>query len=282
MPTIYPVPDHVSSSQVAALLPSREGSCALRWAFERRLRLPSPGSLAMELGSALDDGLNEMLRPTLMGRETDLERGVAAMWERIEQIPEDLADKEQRTKEGTALAEALRLFHEAHADWHGQDVQQSFEVTHREVKIVGIIDRVDADGTIIDHKLSRSQRTKDGKLDPEWVLERRHQLALYLACAALAEGQEVGSRTKAALEVCYVTARLKTPQWTYEAMEIPLAEQQQALEDAVTAAFIRDSGVYPARPGKHCQWCNFVSECGTVQSMLGLGIVRIAQAVDEP
>jgi RecB family exonuclease len=225
----------------------------------------------MELGSALDDGLNETLRPTLMGRTTDLERGVAAMWERIEKIPDDLADKEQRTKEGTALAEALRLFHETHGDWHGQDVQQRFEVTYQGVKIVGIIDRVDADGTIIDHKL-----------DPEWVLERRPQLALYLACAALAEGQEVGTRTKAALEVCYATARLKTPQWTTEAMEIPLAEQQQALEDAATAAFIRDSGVYPARPGKHCQWCNFTAECGTVQSMLGLGIVRIAQAMSEP
>ncbi len=233
----------------------------------------------MELGSALDLGLNGILGPALLGRETSLAGGVAAMWERVELIPDDLADKETRQKEGAALEAALGLFHAEHADWHGQDIQQSFEVAYRGVTIVGVIDRVDADGTIVDHKLSRSQRAKDGKLDSEWMAERRPQLALYLACAALAEGQEVGSRTKAALEVCYVTARLKTPQWTYEAVEIGEEEQEQALEDAVTAEFIRASGVYPASPGKQCQWCSYTQECRTVQSMLGLEITRVAEAL---
>lgn len=152
-------------------------------------------------------------------------------------------------------------------------------MTYKDVPIVGVIDRVDADGTIVDHKLSRTQRTKDGKLDPEWVAQRRPQLALYLACAAMAEGQAVGSRTKAALEVCYCTARLKTPQWTYEAWEIPQEEQVQALEDAVTAAFLRDSGVYPASPGKQCQWCSYTAECRAVQSMLALDLQRISGAL---
>lgn len=110
MPTIFPPSAWISNSQIAALLPSREGSCALRYAFERRFKFPSMGSLAMELGSALDDGANEALRPTLMGRSVDLERSVAAMWERIEKIPDDLADKEARAKEGAALEVALQAF----------------------------------------------------------------------------------------------------------------------------------------------------------------------------
>jgi len=277
--TIYPLPDHVSHSQIAALLPSRDGSCGLRWAFERRFRLPSQGSLAMELGSALDDGLNELLRPALLGRELELDRGVAAMWERVERIPEDLADKEARQKEGAALEAALGLFYAEHADWHGQDVQFEFRVPYKGETITGIVDRIDADGTIVDHKLSRSQRVKEGKLDPEWMGKRRHQLALYCACVAMAEGQEVGSRTKAAIEVCYVTARLKAPQWTYEEVEIGKDEQVQALEDAITAAFIRDSGIYPAQPGAHCGYCDFTAECGQVQSMLALSLSRIGEAL---
>ena len=201
------------------------------------------------------------------------------MWERVQRIPDDLADAEVRAKEGAALDVAIRAFDGAHLDWHGQDVQFEFMVEHEGIQIKGIVDRIDADGTIVDHKLSRTQRVKDGKLDPEWLAERRPQLALYLGCVAIAEGQEVGSRTKAALEVCYVTARLKTPQWTYEAVEIGEEEQEQALEDAVTAEFIRASGVYPASPGKQCQWCSYTQECRTVQSMLGLEITRVAEAL---
>ena len=279
-PTIFPLPAYVSNSQMAALLPTRSGSCALRWAFERRLRLPSMGSLAMELGSALDDGLNEMLRPALMGRGVDLGRGLTAMRERVERIPDDLADTEARGKEGDALAAALVAFHEAHSDWLGQDVQFEFMVEHEGIQIKGIVDRMDADGTIVDHKLSRTQRVKDGKLDPEWLAERRPQLALYLGCVAIAEGQEVGSRTKAALEVCYCTARLKTPQWHYEALEIGVEEQRQALKDAVTTAALRDGGVYPARPGAHCQWCSYTAECAEVQSMMALNVVRIAEGLE--
>ena len=278
--TIFPLPMYVSNSQMAALLPTRSGSCALRWAFERRLRLPSTGSLAMELGSALDDGLNEMLRPALMGREVDLGRGVEAMWERVGFIPEDLADTGARAKEGEALEVALAAFYEAHSTWHGQDVQFEFLVEHEGVQIKGIVDRIDAEGRIVDHKLSRTQRVKDGKLDPEWLVERRPQLALYLGCVAIAEGQEVGSRTKAALEVCYCTARLKTPQWHYEALEIGVEEQRQALRDAVTTAALRDSGVYPARPGRHCDWCSYTAECADVQSMLALDVVRIAEGLE--
>lgn len=279
-PTIFPLPAYVSNSQMAALLPTRSGSCALRWAFERRLRLPSTGSLAMELGSALDDGLNEMLRPALMGREVDLGRGLEALEKRVERIPDDLADTEARAKEGEALAVALAAFYEAHPSWHGQDVQFEFMVEHEGIQIKGIVDRIDADGTIVDHKLSRTQRVKDGKLDPEWLAERRPQLALYLGCVAIAEGQEVGSRTKAALEVCYCTSRLKAPQWHYEELEIGPDEQRQALRDAVTTAALRDAGIYPARPGGHCQWCSFTAECGEVQSMMALDMVRIAEGLE--
>ena len=277
---IFPLPDHVSSSQISALLPTHPNACALRWAFERRLRLPSTGSLAMELGSALDDGLNEMLRPALMGRGVDLYQGTEAMWERVRRIPDDLADTEARAKEGEALEVALAAFYEAHPSWHGQDVQFEFLVEFEGVPIKGIVDRIDADSTIVDHKLSRTQRVKDGKLDPEWLAERRPQLALYLACVAIAEKQEVGSRTKAALEVCYCTARIKTPQWHYEELEIGPDEQRQALRDAVTTAALRDSGFYPARPGRQCGWCSYTAECAEVQSMLALDVVRIAGAAE--
>ncbi len=277
---IFPLPDHVSSSQISALLPTHPNACALRWAFERRLRLPSTGSLAMELGSALDDGLNEMLRPALMGRGVDLYQGTEAMWERVERIPDDLADEDARAKEGEALKAALGTFYAAHPSWHGQDVQFEFLVEHEGIPIKGIVDRIDADGRIVDHKLSRTQRVKDGKLDPEWLAERRPQLALYLACVAIAEKQEVGSRTKAALEVCYCTARLKTPQWHYAALEIGREEQEQALADAVTTSALRDSSVYPARPGRHCGFCDFCAECGEVQSMLALKIEGIAGALE--
>ncbi|MHB8311860.1 MAG: RecB family exonuclease [Candidatus Dormibacteria bacterium] len=280
MPTIFPASGHVSFSQISALVPSYDSACALRYAFERRFRLPSQGSLAMVLGSALDDGLNELLRPALLGREPELDRGVAAMWERVEKIPEDLADKEARQKEGAALEVAMGQFHETYTAWHGQDVQFEFRVPYKGETITGIVDRIDADGTIVDHKLSRSQRVKEGKLDPEWMGKRRHQLALYCACVAMAEGQEVGSRTKAAIEVCYVTARLKAPQWTYEEVEIGRDEQVQALEDAITAAFIRDSGYFAASPGAHCQWCSYTAECRSVQSMLALDLQRIAGALE--
>jgi RecB family exonuclease len=235
----------------------------------------------MELGSALDAGLNEYLMPALAGRPLDLDRGVETLWGRVGMIPDDLADEATRKLEGAALEVALRAFAERHPDWHGQDVQQRFEVEYRGVKIVGVIDRVDASGEIVDHKLTRSQRRKGQVLDPEWLGERRPQLALYLACAALAEGQPVGTRTKAALEVCYASARLATPQWTYEAMEIPSAEQQAALEDAVTASVIAASGVYPAHPGRHCGWCEHTVACQQVMSMMALDISAVSKALED-
>ncbi len=281
MRMVYPLPAYVSNSQVAALLPTRAGSCPLRWAFERRFRMASAGSLAMELGSALDDGLNEMLRPTLAGMPVSLPRGLVAMRARVDLIPDSLADGSARLKEADALEAALRGFHDAHGNWQGQDVQFEFMVEYDGTPIKGIVDRIDADGRIVDHKLSRSQHVKDGALDPEWLAERRPQLALYLACMALAEEQPVGSRTKAALEVCYATARLKTPQWHYEPLEIGEEEQVQALKDAVTTMALRDGGVYPARPGRHCGFCDFVEDCSEVQSMLALRVEAIAGALEE-
>lgn len=278
--TIYPSPAHVSHSQITALVPTFANACALRWAFERRLRLPSKGSLPMEMGSCLDDGLNELLRPALMGREVSLSGGLEALSARLATVPDDLFTEGQREAEGAALVEALRLFHESHKDWHGQDVQFRFEVPWQGTTIVGVIDRIDADGVLVDHKLSRSQHAQAGVLRADWIADRRPQLALYLACLALSEGQEVGARTKARLEVCYVTAKIKTPQWTSADLVIEAAEQRQALEDAGTAVFVRDSGVYPARPGRQCSWCDYLAPCRQVQSGLSLDIVRVAQEVD--
>lgn len=234
----------------------------------------------MELGSCMDDGLNEMLRPVLLGRGVDLERGLQAMRDRLEHIPDDLADAAQRIAEGKALESALHLFWLDHEGWLGQDVQFRFEATWKGIPIVGVIDRIDADGTLVDHKLTRSQHAKDGVLGEEWLAERRPQLALYLACLAITQGEEVGARVKAQLDVCYVTAKLKTPQWVTAKLEIGQEEQLQALENASTAAYVRDSGVYPAKPGKQCGWCDFTAECGMVQTMLSLDIVRIAGEVE--
>ena len=276
---IQPSPGHLSHSQIAALLPSREGSCALRWGLKYRLGFQEAPSLAMELGSALDAGLNTMLSSALFGRGVDLQKGREELAARLDLIPDSLADAEARKAEGKALDQALLLFWERHQDWQGQDVQFRFEVEWKGQQIVGVIDRVDADGTIVDHKLTRSQRAKDGVLDPEWVAERRHQLALYLACMALASEQPVGTWTKAALEVCYATARLKTPQWTVAELVIPPAEQEQALRDAETAAFVRDSGRLPAHPGKWCAWCEFQVPCQAVQSVLAPRLEEVAEVV---
>ena len=278
MDLIHPAPAHLSHSQIGALLPGRDNSCGLRWSFKYRLKMEEQPSLAMELGSALDDGLNCLLRPALVGRPVDLEAGIAAMTERMHRIPEELADADQWKAEAKALQQAIMGFYAVHGDWHGQDVQCKLEVVVPgiSVPLLGYLDRIDADGTVVDHKLSRSQHTKDGVLDPVWVSEKKPQLALYLAMLAIAEGVEVGSRTKAALEVCYVTARLKTPQWTYQALEIPAEEQEQALQDARTAWFVRESGRFSASPGRQCQWCPYTRECRTVQAMLAPDISQVA------
>ena len=278
---IYPPPGRLSNSQMGLLLPGREGSCGLKWSFKYRLGMKEAPSLSMELGSALDDGLNSLLRRVLAGQPMDVQDGVTAMRERVALIPDNVADSATRDAEAAALERAIGIFYERHSGWHGQDVQFRFEVNVPGVgvPVVGIIDRIDADGTVVDHKLSRSQRVKDGKLDPEWVAERRPQLALYLACLAIAEGVPVGTRTRAALEVCYCTARLKQPQWTYEALEIPGEEQEQALEDARAADFVASSGVYAAHPGRWCGWCEFTEPCGQVQSLMAPNIVSVAQVV---
>ena len=278
---VYPPPGRLSNSQMGLLLPGREGSCGLKWSFKYRLGMKEAPSLSMELGSAMDDALNSLLRRVLAGQPMDLQDGITALRERVALIPDDVADSATRGAECAALERAVQMFYERHNGWQGQDVQFRFEVKVPgvSVPVVGIIDRIDADGTVVDHKLSRSQRVKDGKLDPEWVAERRPQLALYLACLAIAEEVPVGTRTKAGLEVCYVTARLKQPQWTHEALEIPREEQEQALEDARTADFVASSGVYAAHPGKQCTWCEFTEQCATVQSMTALSVVNIAQAM---
>ena len=231
----------------------------------------------------MDDALNSLLRRSLAGQPMDLQDGIGALRERVAQIPDDVADSATRDAECAALERAVQMFYERHSSWQGQDVQFRFEVKVPgvSVPVVGIIDRIDADGTVVDHKLSRSQRVKDGKLDPEWVAERRPQLALYLACLAIAEEVPVGTRTRASLEVCYVTARLKQPQWTYEALEIPREEQEQALEDARTADFVASSGVYAAHPGRWCGWCPYTEECQQTQAMMALSIINIAAAVEE-
>lgn len=283
MAILYPAPAHLSHSQISALLPGRENSCGLRWSFKYRLKLPERPSAAMELGSAMDDGINEMLRPALLGRGVDLERGLQAMAHRVDRIPDEALGEEQRESEKKALGRALMDFYNRHSDWHGQDVQCELrvEIPGVSAPVLGYLDRIDADGTVVDHKLSRSQHAKDGALDPVWVSEKKPQLALYLALLAIAEEQPVGSRTKAALEVCYVTARTKAPQWTVQPLEIPAEEQEQALQDVRTAWVVRESGVYGAHPGRWCAWCDYAQECQAVQSVLALPLVEIAKAVGE-
>jgi CRISPR/Cas system-associated exonuclease Cas4 (RecB family) len=257
------------------LLPSRDNSCTLKYAFRYRLGLPETPGLGLYCGKALDAGCNEMLAPALFGEPVDLMRGVKAMTDQMVQCPMSLGDIEAETK---ALERALMAFYNEHSDWKGESVQLRIEVDIDGLlpPLLGFIDRIDADGCVVDVKLTRSQKVSNGVLDADWLVERRHQLALYLAAL---NAQDGGNRTDAALEICYVSARLKAPQWRFERLSIDMAEQDREIEAARDASLIRDSGYCAPHPGRRCTFCDYTEPCARVLSTMALAIPAVAEAV---
>jgi len=282
MRTILPAPSHLSHSQVSALLPSRRYSCGLRWSLTRRLGYAEAPSSGMALGSALDSGLNAMLRPVVEGGRADLLAGIAAMMASLEDsAPNFPADPGWARTEGTWLELALKAFYPtAPTALETVQLELSFRTGATEVR--GWVDRVDRDAegpVVVDHKLTATRPWDSaGEWDADWVAERIPQLALYAGGLAILEPDR-GPWTRGRLVVCYGSRRLKTPQWNTIDLALTPEAIAAALDDVQTAQAIADSGVYPATPGQHCGWCSVTAPCATVLAMTAPSIVDVAAAL---
>jgi hypothetical protein len=281
----------LSWSQIHQLAPDYELACPRQWAYQRVLRLPTTGSVAMYAGGAVDAGLTALLAARMKRRKED--RAI------------DLAKRAGRDRLDESLAALQEPLHEEQAAAYGQLVETAIEHFARErgrlvpaavqtehaytvrqrdgalVTVVGWSDRIDKDGVVVDHKFSGVPRWKNGgdEWDEAWVRERRDQLCLYWLARRAERKRGEGRRTpvvpRARLEVIYAKVGLRTPQLRALELEFGPEDEERALEAVRTAYETVRDGRLPARPGPACRWCSFRDRCVDDEKRRGLAFVDL-------
>src|SRR6266704_1057719 len=295
---LRPAPTRISHSQVSSLHPAYRYSCPRKWGYRTLLGQPEQRSFALAAGSAFDEGANcyfTMLRDGT-GHEEATSQALLIASAHLEQ--EVIDSPTLFEAEGSAdayqalIASAFVVFAE---DQKGaqpalvQD-QHDFVVTvgEEEIPVMGYSDRVEADGTVIDHKFSGSARwTKDGVWDEAWVSERRGQLVTYyagrlaklrrwIAGGGTAETwPEPNVIQQGRLVVTYAKVGLLHPQ----VRSLDLTGDQEDVQrvvDTIAESWLARKGPLPMRPGEACRWCDFVLRCRGDQARAGTPFLSLA------
>jgi hypothetical protein len=294
---IKPPPEHLSYSQITSLSGAYKYSCSRKWAYEKLLGVPWVSSGALICGSSFDLGANTFfegrmgLLANVNADDLDdcLASGIKAAHVSLDALIETETFRVPMTgTQASQYKEALRLgltaFAMANRETKVGAVQTRHEFTVNGRTVIGFSDRIDADGTIVDHKWSGSARwDKDGNWDMGWINEKRDQLAIYWL-SRMAEyrrwlkeprettqdsnGEEqpqFGPPVEPAgkIVVVYMRANSKTPQVKEYKMEFTNEDKERVLGIILEADAIAKSGRYPARPGDACGFCSSVDRCRT-------------------
>jgi hypothetical protein len=293
-------PAHLSWSQVAKLATGiSEYGCPAQWGYSYRLGLPFVSSPAIATGTAIDAGLNAFFAARMAGKDlaeaTSLaDDACSAGWRKAVDtgnFDEPLSPEKDAAYLLTAR-NGLAVAITAHQDVIPAALQTRHTYTVRSLdgtrirEVIGFSDRIDQDGTIVDHKASGSVRWDgDGVWHEDWIRERRGQLATYyvsrLAEQARGEALVAPVIPRGRLTVIYCSLRLKTPQ--VRSLDIDLTDEDvERVLAAVREADVLAAGEHlPVRPGKSCGFCSFVARCRDDQAARCLPFTALT-GVPEP
>lgn len=271
------MPKQLSFSLMQQVHPAYPYACPLKMAYSRILRLPWQRTPAMAVGSALDVAANAYFELRIEGAD-EMAAGAKA-WElgeahlEEERLSADLFRDDRQYEAYIKLLEgawAAFVNHEGGAD--ALRVQDRHEFTLRMpdgaiVPIVGYSDRIDRDGTIVDLKFSGSTRwTAEGAWNEDYVSEKRDQLLTYFLARQAVE-RRTGTALfppvtgRARLVVIYHKTENKKAQHRALDMALDMSQAQPLLERYAQTWQILTEQRFPARPGRPCGFCSFVTEC---------------------
>jgi PD-(D/E)XK nuclease superfamily len=297
------LPEHLSYSQITMLHPHYRYACARKWAYRYRLDLADERSPSLAVGSAFDEAANAFFAARMAGKDA-IEAGAKGLEAGIERFAlEDEAvfasrRGEARQEYEDVFVSAFAAFTNAEGLADVATIQDRHTFTIRlddrhVMPVVGYSDRVDRDGTLVDHKFSGSprwEREEDGKplqWHEEWVAERRDQLLIYWL-ARNAEEQRTGRplepplNGRGRLVVTYHKRTLLKPQVRVCELELSLEAGRELLERAGLAARIAQDGIYPARPGPACGFCSYLGRCRDDEAARGRPFFELIDPQDPP
>lgn len=278
---VHDLPEHISYSQLTMLDPKYKYACGRKWAYRYRLKLPEARTPALAVGSAIDEAINAFFLARLRGIEPmdagalGIEAGTQRLraedpivWETGEGYPQDVAQQYE-----DILVAAFAAFAHSEGSAKVARVQDrhifNLGLDDRHIMpVVGYSDRIDTDGTLVDHKFSGSPRwDKDGNWHEDWVGEKRDQLLIYWL-ARQAEERRTGQpldpplNGRGRLVVIYHRLGLLRPQVHAKEMALNFeAGGAELLERLAHVAREVQADHYPARPGEACRFCPYLSRC---------------------
>jgi len=287
---VHDLPEHLSYSQLTMLHPAYRYACPRKWGYRYRLGLPDEASAALLTGRAFDEAANRYFVARLQGTASPLDAAAAAIERATTMLEDALRDvpahvlgarerpepewvEERIAQYVGVLVSAFAAFLNVEGEREAALIQDRHTFVLRlderhEMPIVGYSDRVDADGTLVDHKFSGSPRwDKAGTWDADWIAERQDQLLIYWLSRAAEEKRRGEALTPplsglGRLVVTYHRVGLSKPQVEVKELLLSLEEGgRELLERLGEAARTAQEGRYPARPGLACRYCSYVARC---------------------
>ena len=280
-------PLHLSFSQLTMLHPNYKYSCPRKWGYRYKLGLAEERSPALAVGTAMDDAANAFFS---MRRDDGLEHltaGAKAAEVGIASLQQEPPEVWLGVKGDDPLLSYEALFMQAFAAFLNSEgraeaalIQDkhsfSLQLKKRVVEVLGYSDRIDADGTIVDHKYSGSPRwDSDGNWQQDYLEEKRDQLLVYwLARAAEERRREAPLQPPlngtARLVVTYHRLGMQKAQVEVKQIKLNLDELRDSLLVRLAeAAEIIAEGRLPLRPGLACRFCSFLGACRDDQAARG-------------
>jgi hypothetical protein len=269
-------PVRLSWTRVALLVGDYAGACPRRYAYRYVAGLPAPSTSALVAGTAYDHGLRALFEARRLG-ETETSALAAAH----QHAEETLTARWAETGEpDDRLTETLALVREAVAHFAAKRpglVPAALQSEHRftvrvgdeVVTVVGWSDRIDADGTLVEHKWSGSPRWRHGaegqEWEAEWAASARDQLTLYWlarrAEAARGLPQPAPVVPRGRVEVLFQRRGLTEPQLRCLELTFGPEDEARVLQAVANAWAVIRAGRFPARPGPACRWCPYQERC---------------------
>ena len=218
--------------------------CPTRYKYRYILNVPTPPSHNLSFGITIHDTLRDY-HSIKMSKKVDLPELLKIYennWQPLGFMDEQ--HRQHRFEDGKKLLES---YYQKHNNEQTKPIalEKSFNLRFGATKFFGRIDRIDPfeDGVeIIDYKTGSTKSQKD--------VDKDDQVAFYALAAKDALGMNPKKLTYYFLESGEQISTTRTPEHLQEKKE-----SVQPIIDKISG------GEFEAKPGMHCNWCDFKSVC---------------------